>query len=105
MKIPIYIFSILLPISLKGQRNNFTLGGNITLGNLYSYTVTFRTILKSPEDRPYQMNFSPSIDFGKISNQEGKFELRRREFYSILNYEKPKKNFKLYISNESENSF
>ena len=45
------------------------------------------------------------MDYGEISNQQGKFELRRREFYSILNYEKQNGILKFYIFNEVENSY
>jgi hypothetical protein len=99
------LFFIFLPFLSNGQNYNFSLGGNMTSGNLSSYTLTFKTNLSSSEGRSYQFNFSPSIDYGQITNKQGKFELRKREFYSILNYEKQRGVLKFYISNEVENSY
>lgn len=99
------LFFLFSSFILKGQNYNFSLGGNMTSGNLSSYTLTFKSTLSSDEKKPYQFNFSPSMDYGEISNQQGKFELRRREFYSILNYEKQNGILKFYIFNEVENSY
>jgi hypothetical protein len=99
------LFFIFLSFISKSQNYNFSLGGNVTSGNLSSYTLTVKTNLSSSEGKSYQFNFSPSVDYGKITNQQGKFELRKREFYSILNYEKQNGIFKFYIFSETENSY
>jgi len=70
-----------------------------------SYGLTVKANLNSKPDKKYQFSFSPMFDYGKMSNQQGKFELRKKEFFSTLNYERPHKILKFYIYNELENSY
>jgi hypothetical protein len=80
-------------------------GGNYTSGNLNSYGLNIRANYNSNTQNRNQLVFTPSFDYGVISNQSGAYELRRKEILSILNYERTMGNFKFYIYNETENSF
>lgn len=99
-----FLFLFLINISLS-QVNNFTIGGNLITGNLLSYGVNLRASLSTNPKKIHQLVFNPSFDYGKISNQIGVFELRRKEILATLNYEKTKNRFKFYVYTEFEKSF
>lgn len=103
-----YVFSLFLGLystTVFPQLYSFTLGGNFTSGNLLSYGMNIRGNYNSNQNKLNQIVFTPSFDFGKISNQNGEFEVRRKEILTVLNYERSKNRFKFYIYNEIENSF
>jgi len=104
-KIYFSLLLIFLTNRLYSQTCSFMIGGNFTSGNLLSYGINLRANLNSNDKKVNQIVFTPSFDYGVISNQNGDFQLRRRETLSVLNYERSNKKFKFYVYNEIENSF
>jgi len=104
-KLNFSLFFLVLSHFTFCQTYTFTVGGNFTSGNLLSYGINLRANLNSNTEKINQIVFTPSFDYGKISNSTGQFELRRKEILTILNYERTKNRFKFYIYNELEKSF
>lgn len=105
MKLTFSLFFIFLVTLVRSQTNNFSIGGNLTTGNLLSYGINIRANLNTNPEKLNQIVFSPSFDYGKISDQSGEFQLRRKEILTVLNYERTKNRFKFYVYNEFEKSF
>ena len=99
------MFFIFIVGSLQCQTYTFSVGGNLTTGNLLSYGINLRGNFNSNTDKLNQIVFTPSFDYGKISNQNGDFELKRKEILTILNYERKMNRCKFYVYNEIENSY
>lgn len=105
LKILLSLSWFFLPYLTKSQNLSFSLGGNFTSGNLLSYGFNTKSNLNYNLSKNNQIVFTPSFDYGRISNQQGVFELRRKELLSILNYERTEGRLKFYIYSELENSF
>jgi hypothetical protein len=82
---------------------DFALGANVTGGNYTSYTGNIKSNI-SRDWNSNQINWSPSFEYSKISNN-GHMQLREREIYSNLNYVRSMKEFKFYLFNEVEHSY
>lgn len=105
MKFYFSLFFIFIVMVVRCQTNTFSVGGNLTTGNLLSYGINIRANLNTNPEKLNQIVFTPSFDYGKISDQSGEFQLRRKEIMTILNYERTKNRFKFYVYNEFEKSF
>jgi hypothetical protein len=109
MKFFICLFLSLISIGSYAQidssKTNFdcALGANVTGGNYTSYTVNIKSNI-SKDWKSNQINWSPSFEYSKISNN-GDMQLREREIYSSLNYVRSMKEFKFYLFNEMEHSY
>jgi len=109
MKFVICLFLSLVSVGCYAQidssKTKFDcgLGANITGGNYTSYTGNIKANV-SRDWSSNQINWSPSFEYSKISNN-GHLQLREREIYSNLNYVRSMKEFKIYLFNEMEHSY
>lgn len=85
-------------------KKNINIGGNFTQGNFNFYSLNIKPELTA-ENKKNQLSFNPSFQYSQIKNNNQIFQLRERELYSSINYTKRFNEWRIILSNETEQSY